>query len=140
MGDEETSMIRIKKRKAVLSIRTIKWISALLLIAILTACGGSEPIDPEAVEIELTIESPVVANEETKLMASLHGGTFPADATAVNFDVRIDGIPQLINGKAEGDNTFAGMFTFPEPGTYDVYLHVYIEDLHLMELRQVEVQ
>lgn|SRR5690606_4701484 len=133
-------MIREKKRKAVSSIRTIKWISALLLATVLSACGGSEPIDPEAVEIELTTESPAVANEETKLIATLTGAHFPADATAVNFDIRIDLVPRLINGQAEGDNTFAAWFTFPEPGTYDVYLHVYIEDLHLMELKKVEVQ
>mgnify|MGYP001343387428 CR=1 FL=1 len=124
------------------SIRTIKWIGALLLIVgLLSACGGgSEPIDPEAVEIELTTQAPAIANEETVLIAKLTGAEFPPEATALNFDIRIDSVPQLISGQAEGDNTYIGTYTFPEPGTYDVYLHVYIEDLHLMELGQVEVQ
>lgn len=111
------------------------------LIFLLVACGSSstEGIDGEAVEVKFYTAEPAVAGEETTLVAEMSGIDFP-ELTVLQFDVRIDGKPEIKTGEMIEKDVYQAKFTFPEPGVYEVVLHIYIEDLHLMEREQVEVQ
>jgi hypothetical protein len=60
--------------------------------------------------------------------------------TFVDFEIRAGELPDLIKAENRGNGLFAGSYTFPEAGSYEVYLHLYIEDLHLIKKRQVQVQ
>ena len=121
------------------------WI--LLVVAVfLAACSGQAPsestetIDPTAVEAVLTTDPATPeANQEVTLAVQLTGAEFPA-STTVNIDVRQDRVPTIIKTQTKGDNVFTGTFTLPKAGVYDVYLHIYIRELHLTKKKQVEVR
>jgi|HigsolmetaAR203D_1030402.scaffolds.fasta_scaffold00038_33 hypothetical protein len=111
------------------------------LLVILAACGSGPSADVEAIDVKLTTAQPAFANEETTLVAELSGYDFP-ESTVVRFDIRLheDIIPRELKSVPQGDNVYTTTYTFPEPGVYDVYVHIYIDDLHLIKMRQVEVQ
>jgi len=121
--------------------RVIFTMTLCVCVMMLAACGSTPPIDSEAIDVNLTTAEPAIANEETTLVAELVGIEFP-ESTVVQFDVRLNGdiIPRVLNSATQGDDVYTATFKFPEPGVYDVYLHIYIEDLHLTKRRQVEVQ
>ncbi len=121
--------------------RTILAASAVfVLIGFLTACSGGAPLNPDSVDVTVTTEpAPAAAGSPVKLKAQLAG--VPSDmASSVTFDIRAGELPELIDAVDEGGGLYTGTCTFPEAGVYDVFLHLYIGDLHLTKKRQVEVQ
>lgn len=128
------------------STKTVRWVSLLIAFAVLAACSGQSPsessgtIDPTAVEAELTTDPETPgANQEVTLAVRLTGAEFP-ESTTVNIDVRQDQVPIIIKTQREDNDVFTGTYTFPEAGVYDVYLHLYIRELHLIKKKQVEVR
>ncbi|RXZ80625.1 hypothetical protein EBB07_17870 [Paenibacillaceae bacterium] len=119
--------------------RTILAVS--LLVAVLAGCSA-EPaavIDPEAIAASLsTSPAPASAGEAVELTVNVTGAE--GAATEVTIDVRVDEEPKLIATKSMGDNSYAGAFTFPKAGNYDVFLHLYVDDLHLTKKTQVEIR
>lgn len=116
-------------------------LAAIALFSILTACSGEQPpIDPAAIDATLSTEpSPALAGSPVELRAAFTGASFP-DKVVVTFDVRSGDRPELFDASNEGEGLFTGKFTFPEKGVYDVYLHLYVDDLHITKKKQVEVQ
>jgi len=120
---------------------------ALLMIVlaaccILSACSGTgkQEIDPEAVEAHLaTIPEVITAGAKAEFTATFTGMEADNEVT-VNFDVRIDGEPVLFKAYYKGDGKFTGAYTFEKSGTYDLYIHTYVEDLHLIFKKSVEVK
>jgi hypothetical protein len=112
-----------------------------LFVASLTACsGGKISLDPLAIDAVLTtVPSPAVAETPVGLKATVTGAD-SARSVRVKFDVRVDGKPKLIDGQSAEAGAFEGTFAFPQPGVYEVYIHLYIDDLHLTKKKQVEVQ
>lgn len=129
-----------------MSRKLMRTLAAGLLAALLTACGaeqgggGAAQIDGSKVDVILTSAEPAAAGEETTLIAELTGAVFPEELTFVQFDVREADGPVLINGELQGEQRYTAQHRFEEPGVYDVVLHIYVEDLHLMKRKQVEVQ
>ncbi len=39
-----------------------------------------------------------------------------------------------------GTNTFAADYTFAEAGSYELFFHLYADDLHVTKKQQLEVQ
>ncbi|BBH20183.1 hypothetical protein Back11_15280 [Paenibacillus baekrokdamisoli] len=117
-------------------------LAVCLLIGLLTACSSepAAPINPEAIEVSLSTEPvPAVAGNLLELRAKFTGAEF-SKSTQVTFDIRLDGKPKLIEGQNEGNGAFTGNFTFPQAGQYDVYLHLYVDDLHMTKKKQVDVK
>ncbi|MOA16940.1 hypothetical protein D3C78_1371730 [compost metagenome] len=56
------------------------------------------------------------------------------------FEVRVDGEPVYIDAESSGGNAFSGKYTFPKEGEYDVFLHLYTEDIHVTKKKQVKVK
>lgn len=111
----------------------------VMLVMLLAGCGAdNQPFDAEAVDVILEAEA-ADPNGETRLVATLTGEQFP-EQTFVQFDIRVDLIPRLLDGASEGGDVYTTSYKFPGPGIYDVYMHLYIEDLHLMKLKQVEIR
>lgn len=119
--------------------RTLGKLLFVIAFVLVAACSSEEaPLDPEAIDVQVWTEESAVAGEETKLFAELSGAKFP-EQTFVQFDVRMDGTPIIVDGVLEGDDVYSATYEFPEPGEYVVYMHIYIDDLHLMMRRQVEI-
>ena len=117
-----------------------KFAAALLLFGMLAACSGETVFDPSSAEVTLsTSPSPPIAGQEAVLTASF-AGMQVSNKALVKFDVRIGESPNLLTGKKAEEGSYNGSFTFPEAGVYDVYVHLYEGDLHLMKKMQVEVK
>lgn len=105
----------------------------------LSACGSGEPVDYEAVEAVLTTKpETIAAGSPVELAVSFTGMKVTGKAT-VTFDVRVGEKPVLFDAVHQGEGSFSGSFTFPEKGSYAVYIHLYVDDLHLTKKKTVEV-
>ena len=115
---------------------------AAIAFVLMSACSGSggTSFNPENVEVTLATEpTPAKAGAPAELNMQLTG--VPQEMrTFVDFEIRAGELPDLIKAENRGNGLFAGSYTFPEAGSYEVYLHLYIEDLHLIKKRQVQVQ
>ncbi|MBP1989524.1 FixH family protein [Paenibacillus eucommiae] len=116
-------------------------LAALLIIGLLTACSSEPaPIDPSAIEVSLsTVPAPAVSGKPVELKADFTGAEF-ADSTQVTFDIRVDDKPKMVDAENKGNGVFMGTYTFEKAGLYEVYLHLYVDDLHITKKKQVDVQ
>ncbi|MBD2847697.1 hypothetical protein IDH44_21100 [Paenibacillus sp. IB182496] len=117
----------------------------LLLAGLLGACG-QEPAPPATIDdpmaVAATIETtpaPPIAGEPAELRAVISGAELDESAD-ITLDVRVDGEAQLFDASYEADSVFAGEFTFPAAGTYEVFVHIYVGDLHLTKKDEVVVE
>lgn len=112
----------------------------IALSILLTACSGEQPIDLDAVDAKLTTTpETVTAGSPTKLHVEFEGMDVSETAT-VNFDIRIGEELELVDAAYEGDSIFGGTFTFPEKGILTVYVHLYVDDIHITKKKWVEVK
>jgi len=121
-------------------------VAALAVLAVLAACAGAQGakpgtanIDPASVSATVTTEpDPARAGTPVQLVADISG--VPAgDDTTVQFEIRTEGKAHLIDAAAESGGRYRAEYTFPQAGTFHVYLHVYHLDLHITKLAKVEV-
>ncbi|HEY8529530.1 MAG TPA: hypothetical protein VIL22_07595 [Paenibacillaceae bacterium] len=119
---------------------------ALAALVVLAACAGakgSQPgtanIDPASVSTTVTTQpEPARAGAPVELIAEIAG--VPAgDDTVVQFEIRTEGKANLIDAEADSDGRYRAEYTFPQAGTFHVYLHVYYLDLHITKLAKIEV-
>lgn len=125
-------------------MRTIvkKTILIGLIWTFLGGCSTSAtaPIDPAALEATLTTEpaSPT-AGTPIKLRAAFTGAEL-SKSSGMTFEIRVGDNQALVEAEKGGSHTFDGVYTFSKSGTYEVYLHLYTEDIHLTKKKQVVVQ
>lgn len=120
--------------------RAIAAFICMMALLLLAACAGEEPVDLNAVEAKLATNPVTVkAGNEVELIATVTGMKV-SDKAKVTFDARIGGEPVLFDAVNEGDGVFTAAFTFPEPGVTAVYIHLYVDDIHLTKKQEVEVQ
>jgi len=115
-------------------------VAAFVFMGMLMACSSEEPVDVDAVEATLATKPEVVhAGSPVELQAAITGMKVSGKAS-VTLDIRIGDKPQLIDTSYQKDGVFSGSFTFPDKGSYTVYIHLYVDDLHLTKKKTVEVQ
>ncbi|WP_051775199.1 FixH family protein [Paenibacillus tyrfis] len=120
--------------------RMLTVLLSLLLAAVMTACSSERPVDPSEVEVTLTTEpSPPKANAVIKFTATV-GGVPESTKATLAFDIRKSENDTLsyLNAKPEG-NAYSAEKELKEPGTYTVYVHLYIGDLHIIKKKKIEV-
>ncbi|WP_088830117.1 FixH family protein [Paenibacillus tyrfis] len=120
--------------------RMLTVLLSLLLAAVMTACTSERPVDPSEVEVTLTTEpSPPKANAVIKFTATV-GGVPESTKATLAFDIRKSENDTLsyLNAKPEG-NAYSAEKELKEPGTYTVYVHLYIGDLHIIKKKKIEV-
>ena len=112
----------------------------IVMFVFLTACSSANLTwDPAEVDAVLTtLPETVYANEEVTLVAKL-SGIPQKTGSDMRFDIQIDGKSNLIRGEDVGGGEYTLLFTFPRPGTYDVYIHYYQDNEHITKLKQLEV-
>lgn len=119
-----------------------KWLATALIgmLVLLSACASEEPIDLNAVEAKLaTNPEMVTAGSQVELTATVTGMEI-SNKAKVTLDARIGEEPVLFDAVNEGDGVFTASFTFPEPGVVAVYIHLYVDDIHLTKKQEVEVR
>lgn len=110
------------------------------MLGIVVACSSEEPVDLGAVEATLTTNpASVSAGSPTELRAAFTEMKVSNKAT-VKFDIRINDTLKLIDGTYMDGGEFSGSYTFPEKGSYTVYIHLYEGDIHLTKKKTVEVR
>ncbi|WP_028562322.1 hypothetical protein [Paenibacillus pinihumi] len=120
--------------------KMVALIALFALVTMLAACTSQKPVDLDDVEVNLTTEpGTVTAGNPVHLKAAFTGMTVPDEAT-VTFDTRIDNKPVLFDATNEGNGVFTASFTFPEKGIQTVYVHFYVDDIHLTKQKWVEVK
>jgi len=113
----------------------------LVLMMAMTGCsgGGAGAWDPAEVEVELTTDPAAVqAGEEITLIARFIGVP-NKPATDMRFDIPHNNRSYLTKGHDAGDGSYTLLFTFPEPGTYDIYFHYYVDGEHITKIKKLEV-
>ncbi|MFS0725987.1 hypothetical protein [Paenibacillus sp. 1P07SE] len=124
-------------------MKVMRYILLLSLICIaLSGCGGEPavPIDPAAVEASLSTEPAVPVAEAPVTMRATFSGAEITDKADVTLDIRLDDKPMLVNTTYDGEGGFTAGYNFEEPGSYEVFIHLYVDDLHLTKKAQVDVQ
>jgi len=114
-------------------------VPALLLVAVLAACSSSpDAIDPSRVEAFLSSDpEPVRVGEPVALTATFTGARFPEE-TYVYCEIRAGKKPVYLEAERAGEDRFVCRTSFGQAGTFDVYLHLYVAELHIAKKRQVE--
>ncbi|SFE24157.1 hypothetical protein SAMN04487969_101860 [Paenibacillus algorifonticola] len=125
-------------------MRTVVKVTAVvgLICTFLVGCSASAttPIDPAALDATLTTEPTAPsAGTPIKLRAEFTGAEL-SKSSGLTFEIRVDDNQALVEAEKGGSNTFDGVYTFSKSGTYEVYLHLYTEDIHLTKKKQVVVQ
>ncbi len=109
---------------------------------LLAACSSTAPtpVDPAVLDATLTTDPDnPIAGTKVRLKAAFTGAEL-SNSSGMTFEIRVNEKPILIEAIKEDNNTFEGGYTFVESGTYEVYLHLYTEDIHLTKKKQVVVQ
>lgn len=122
--------------------KAIKAAAICILLGCLSACSTSPKatIDPAAIDANLTTVPEIpIAGSPIKLKADFTGGEL-SKSSDMAFEIRLNEEPVLLNADKDGQNAFSGTYTFPKSGTYEVYLHLYTDDMHLTKKKKVEVQ
>lgn len=125
--------------------RTIAVLAAVAaLVAVLAGCTGlgtrTPSIDPAGVDAVLTTNpEQAVVGDPTELRATVSGVGDTQDAT-VSFDIRVKGKSNLVDAVYGADGVFSAEFTFPEQGEYDILIHIYAADLHVIKKKAVQAQ
>lgn len=119
--------------------RPVMWLAYMLLL--LSACSSApEPVDPADIRAILSAVPEVpTAGSEAVLRATMTGAEL-SESYRMMFDVRIDGKPELLEGKWEGDGVYTAPYMFPAAGRYTLYLHLYGDDFHLTKKVELEVK
>lgn len=116
-------------------------VTAVAIAAMLLAsCSSEQPVDVEAVEATLATKPETVAAGSPAELQATFTGMKVSDKASVTFDIRVDDKPKLVDAAYQGDGVFSGSFTFPEQGSYTVYIHLYVDDIHLTKKKAVEVR
>ncbi|MCU6712011.1 hypothetical protein M6D81_25230 [Paenibacillus sp. J5C_2022] len=114
----------------------------VLVLFVMAGCSEQAPagIDPMDVEASLDTNPDIVmAGEQVELMTSFTGAEF-AETAEVQFDIRVDGKVKLVDAAYTGNGQFTGSFTFPKKGIYNVYIHLYEDELHVTKKKLLEVK
>ncbi|MBA2176479.1 FixH family protein [Halobacillus locisalis] len=138
-------------------------LSFILLVSVIaTACGtssneqettqGSEGTEesseeqaPEIPVVEVTFESdPLPVEEETTIQATVTQGGEPVeDAEYVDFEIwnKQDGKDNSTTVESEhvGDGVYEITHSFEKAGTYEMFAHTQVGDLHTMPKKTVQV-
>jgi hypothetical protein len=130
---------------------SIKFLRTLLLLSmttvILASCssstGGGRDQDPKDVKVELLTEGALVkAGEETIIEVEITG-LMDAENSEVQFEIRRSdnkSLPVLIE---EVESSSVGIYTasysFKKVAKYDVYVHIYNEDIHITKKKPLDV-
>lgn len=120
-----------------------KWaalVAVFAIVGMLMACSSEEPVDLEAVEATLTTKPESASSGSPVELQAAFTGMKVSEKASVTFDIRVGDKPKLVDATYKGDGVFSGSFTFPEKGSYTVYIHLYVEDIHLTKKKTVEVQ
>ncbi|WP_256757982.1 hypothetical protein [Cohnella sp. WQ 127256] len=123
-----------------------KWNLLLLLsvfMIIMTACGTSTNQageDPKDVSVELvTVPAPPQAGQEIKLGANVTG-LINAENTEVQFEVRAFNIPaEIIDLDNLGGGKYETSYTFKAAAQYEVFIHLYHDDVHITKKKELDV-
>ncbi|WP_020619786.1 hypothetical protein [Paenibacillus daejeonensis] len=122
-----------------------RWRQLLMLGVLgigLSGCGGEPavPIDPALVEATVRTEpAPASSGTPVTLVAEFTGAEI-TDRADVTLDIRVEGEPVLIDATYDGEGGFEATYTFADPGSYETFVHLYVDDLHLTKKAQVDVQ
>ncbi|WP_028545569.1 hypothetical protein [Paenibacillus taiwanensis] len=112
----------------------------VVVLCLLIGCSKEAPVNADDVEASLTMKpDTIVAGQPVVLQVSFTGMKVSEKAT-VSFDIRAGDKPDLFDATHKGDNVFSGSYTFSEQGKYDVYVHLFGDDVHLTRKKTVEVK
>jgi hypothetical protein len=123
----------------------LKYVPVTLLLAlmlgIVTACSGSNirSVDPADVEVSLSADPASAPAGKPVALTAQFTGVEPADWAKASFEIRIEGNLKLVDAEKQSSGGFAATYTFPEAGTYDIYVHLYQGDFHLTKKKQLKV-
>ncbi|MEK3735145.1 hypothetical protein MKX64_22285 [Paenibacillus sp. FSL M8-0334] len=118
----------------------VRLLAVFAVLIIVIACSREEPVDLEAVDVELsTMPETVKAGHPVELRATVTGMTV-TDKARATFDIRVGDQPLLLDAVHEGNGAFSGTFTFPDQGVQAVFIHLYAEDIHITKKKQVEIK
>lgn len=117
-------------------------VSVCFLLVLLASCSrsASQPIDPAALEALLQTEPEMAISGTPVALKVDFTGADISNTAQLTFEIRVNGKGKLVEASNRGNGQFIGDFTFPIPDVYDVYLHLYTDDIHLTKKKQVEVQ
>jgi hypothetical protein len=110
-----------------------------LILGFAAACSESDirSVDPAEVEVSLTSDpASAEAGKPVRLTAQFTGVELASWAKAA-FEVRMDGGLKLVDAEKLSTGGFGASYTFPQAGTYDIYVHLYQGDFHLTKKKQL---
>lgn len=114
----------------------------IFLIVIMSACSSNpQGQDPASVTVELVTEpSPVQSAQKVKMTVQI--SDLIKKEAQVQFDIRKpdnSGLPETLNAQPGGNGSYYVETTFDQPGTYTVYIHLLLGELHLTKKKQLVV-
>ncbi|MGN7453622.1 hypothetical protein ACTHPH_02270 [Paenibacillus pasadenensis] len=119
-------------------------LAALLLVA--AGCSSrSGGVDESAVETHIASEPAAVAGSPLQLTAEIEGieSLLQEDDLKIDFDIREETeqeLPVLLTSTKKSDKEYEVEHTFPEPGKYVIYIHIYAgDDIHIIKRNEFQV-
>lgn len=117
-----------------------------VFLVTLTACASSAnkgDQDPKNVKVELsTVPEQVHSGEETNLQVTITG-LVDEKNTDVQFEIRNSdnsGLPDLIQEvESKGKGKYTAPYVFKNAAKYDVYIHLYNQDIHITKKKPLVV-
>ncbi|QJD82825.1 filamin/ABP280 repeat domain-containing protein [Cohnella herbarum] len=117
-----------------------------VILVVLTGCGSSASTgdqDPKNVKVELsTIPEQARSGEETNLQVTITG-LVDEKNTDVQFEIRHSdnsGLPDLIQEvESKGKGKYTAPYVFKNAAKYDVYIHLYNQDIHITKKKPLVV-
>ncbi|MEI3611168.1 FixH family protein [Pseudogracilibacillus sp. SO30301A] len=119
-------------------------IFTVLVLTILTACGGNKEETDEVLplEVDFIVPESIEVGETVELKAEvMYGDDIETDAE-VNFEVWESGDEDnsdMLEAENNGDGTYTAEYTFEHEGVFEMYAHTDAQHLHTMPKKEVTV-
>lgn len=126
----------------------IVWLAAVLLLAgVISGCGTTSApppaldLNPYTIEFSTEPAAPAAGSAVT-LRAGITGKTPLSKRSAISFEVKKVGSDNRTEVQAESkaEGRYEAKYTFKEPGTYSITVHIISSSVHQVSNKEIEVK
>ncbi|QMV39779.1 hypothetical protein [Cohnella cholangitidis] len=117
-----------------------------VILVLLTACASpsnKRGQDPKDVKVELDTDPAQVRSGEETMIQITVTGLVDEENTEVQFEIRNSdnkSLPDLIQEvETKGEGQFKAPYIFKKAAKYDVYIHLYNQDIHITKKKPLVV-
>jgi len=132
----------VRNRRSIIAL-LLAFSLVVLLLSGCSSAANSEGQDPKDIKVEISTEPVEVHPGQEVILQAAVTGLLDEKNSIIQFEIRNadnKSLPDMIEEvDALGGGQYKANYTFKKAAKYDIYIHIYNEDIHVTKKKQVEV-